>query len=276
MSSGQRTVGRFITRQPVARLLQDYLRPPPPATAAAAGGPGGHGVRTGGELLCLDVGARRTGVAVSSFATGVALPVTILRQPARSGGEAGGGGGRGGGNEDAINRPASIDDRVLALHGHVAELDGLVEAHGVVGLVVGWPLELDGSVGAQCRRVRSYVNRMQRAAALAAQLRTGGATGKQQDPRESCRDFSPFARLDTFVWDERYTSQAVEPGRMDRKRKRKYRRTSRPGPFKPDNSKRDAPSDDLAAAFILQGVMNAYRREDEDAQIRAQFPNVKW
>ena len=111
--------------------------PPPPSPV---------GLDTSGELLCLDVGMRRTGVAVTQFVAGDVHALRVLHHPPR----------RAGGEQ-----------RMQALQDDIAYLERAIADHNVAGLVVGWPLEpRSGQPGVQCERVRSYVVRLQQAALL--------------------------------------------------------------------------------------------------------------
>jgi putative Holliday junction resolvase len=77
------------------------------------------------RCLALDVGERRTGVAVGEL---IARPLTTMERRSRA--------------ED------------------FARIAGLIREHQVDTLVVGLPLNMDGTQGAQARRVRRYANRM--------------------------------------------------------------------------------------------------------------------
>jgi len=82
------------------------------------------------RCLALDVGERRTGVAVGEQ---IARPLTTLKRSSRA--------------EDF--------DRIA----------GLIREQGVEKVVVGLPLNMDGSQGAQARRVTRYAGRMREALA---------------------------------------------------------------------------------------------------------------
>ena len=77
------------------------------------------------RCLALDVGERRTGVAIGER---IARPLTTLKRRSKA--------------ED---------------FGRIANL---IREHGVKKLVVGLPLNMDGSRGAQARRVTRYAGRM--------------------------------------------------------------------------------------------------------------------
>jgi len=80
------------------------------------------------RVLALDVGERRTGVALSDAMGWLATPLTVLK-----------------GNK------------------HEAELAAialLVQKHHVERIVVGYPRSLDGSIGPQALRVDEYVARL--------------------------------------------------------------------------------------------------------------------
>lgn len=77
------------------------------------------------RCLALDVGERRTGVAIGER---IAQPLTTLKRRSRA--------------EDF--------DRIA----------NLVREHGIERVIVGLPLNMDGSQGAQARRVTRYAERM--------------------------------------------------------------------------------------------------------------------
>lgn len=107
-----------------------------------------------GSLLALDVSRRRLGVAGTD-------PERRLVTPLRT-----------------------IDRRRLA--SDMAEIEKLASARDVVGWVVGWPLNMDGSTGPACDRVRSFVADLCR-----------------------CRP------LPVLLWDERLTTSAAEDAVAD-------------------------------------------------------------
>ncbi len=84
------------------------------------------------KLLALDVGERRIGVAVSDSAGLIATPLTVIRRRSKA--------------ED------------------FGKIVRLVREQGAEGLVIGLPLNADGSAGPQAQRVERY------AAALADAL----------------------------------------------------------------------------------------------------------
>jgi putative Holliday junction resolvase len=80
------------------------------------------------KLLALDVGERRVGVAVSDRTGLIATPLAVLRRTSKA--------------ED------------------FAKIAGMVREQGVEGLVVGHPLNVDGSAGYQARRVERYTSEL--------------------------------------------------------------------------------------------------------------------
>ncbi|MDH7486033.1 MAG: Holliday junction resolvase RuvX [Anaerolineae bacterium] len=83
-----------------------------------------------GRLLALDVGERRVGVAVSDVAGWLARPLTIITRRSR--------------RED------------------FAAIARLVEEQEATAVVVGYPLNMDDSIGPQARRVARYAAALQR------------------------------------------------------------------------------------------------------------------
>lgn len=141
------------------------------------------------KLLALDVGDRRIGVAVSDATGLIANPLTVIRRASKA--------------ED---------------FGHIARL---VRERGVEGLVVGHPLNADGSAGPQAQRVERY------AAALASALQAEGLN-------------TPIV-----LWDEHRSTLRAQEVMIAAGRKRK------------DRQRR---IDAVAAAVILQDYLDEQRR----------------
>lgn len=134
-----------------------------------------------GRLMALDVGDRTVGLAVSDPSRRVATPVGALRRDRRFGPTA-----------DALLQ--------------------VFDEYGVDVLVVGLPLNLDGSEGPRVQSVRQFVRNL-------------------------------FERRDlpTALWDERFSTNAVERDMLAADASRRRRR---------------ARKDELAAVFILQGFLD--------------------
>lgn len=142
-----------------------------------------HEVLAGRRLLGLDLGERTIGLALSDTLLTVATPYETLR--------------RGKFRADA--------QAILAI----------TEREGVGGLVIGLPLNMDGSTGPGAQSARAFA-----------------------------RNFVPQAGLPIVLWDERLSTAAVQRDMIfaDVSRKR-----------------RAAAVDKVAAAYILQGALDALR-----------------
>lgn len=138
----------------------------------------------GARLLGLDVGDKTIGLALSDPGLSVASPITTIRR--------------------------------TKFTADAKELLAIVEQRGVGGLVIGLPLNMDGSEGPRCQSVRQF----------AANLL------KLKD-------------LPILFWDERMSTMAVERAMIDHDVTR---------------AKRDKSIDQAAAAFILQGALDALGR----------------
>ena len=136
------------------------------------------------RLLGLDVGEKTIGVAVAGANLTVASPVTTIR--------------RGKFRPDAEALFKIADDR------------------GAGGLVIGLPVNMDGSEGPRCQSVRHF-------AANLMEIRN----------------------LPIAFWDERLSTAAVERAMLDADLSRK---------------KRAKRIDEAAAAYILQGALDAMAR----------------
>jgi putative pre-16S rRNA nuclease len=99
----------------------------------------------------------------------------------------------------------------------VLRLEALIDTRHVIGFVIGLPVALDGSEGPRCQSVRQF------AANLMAR-----------------RD------LPTLLWDERFSTAAVERFLVDEADMSRKRRAE--------------VVDKMAAAYILQGALDALNR----------------
>lgn len=140
-----------------------------------------------GRLFGLDVGEKTVGVAVSDSGRSIASPVDTIRR--------------------------------TKLAGDVAALKAMIAARGPVALVIGLPVNMDGSEGPRCQSVRAFARN------IAAQ----------------------GIALPVAFWDERLSTAAVERFLIDEADMTRARR--------------DRVVDKMAAAYILQGALDALRRQ---------------
>ena len=77
------------------------------------------------RLLGIDPGTKTLGIAVSDSNLMVASPITTIKR-----------------------KKINIDIRELLI---------LVEEYTVAGIVIGWPLNMDGSIGPRCDSVRDFI-----------------------------------------------------------------------------------------------------------------------
>jgi putative Holliday junction resolvase len=147
------------------------------------------------KLLALDVGERRVGVAVSDTTGLLATPLAVVR------------------------RKSKVED-----FWRIAQL---VREQGAEGLVIGHPLNADGSAGPQARRVERY------AAALLEALSAEGLN------------------LQMLLWDESMSTQRAQQLMIEAGRKARDRRGR---------------IDAVAAAVILQDYLDEQRQLGEDGQ----------
>ena len=134
----------------------------------------------GGRLLGLDVGTKTIGLALCDAGWTIATPAELIRRGKFS---------------------ADLE-----------RLRALAEAQQVKGLVVGLPLNLDGSESPRTQSVRAFA-----------------------------RNLAPLA-LPVLLWDERWSTQAVTRTLLDADASR---------------ARRAALVDKMAAAYILQGALDA-------------------
>jgi putative Holliday junction resolvase len=134
---------------------------------------------TGGRLMGLDVGTKTIGTALCDAGWSFASPATLVR------------------------RTKFTKDKVQLLE--------LAKAQGVRGLVIGLPLNLDGSESPRSQSSRSFARLVE--------------------------DMGPV-----LLWDERWSTVAVERTMIEQDMSR---------------AKRAERIDNLAAAYILQGAIDA-------------------
>ena len=138
---------------------------------------------TGQRLLGLDLGTKTIGLAVADTRHQIATPFDTIRRT-KFGADA-------------------------------AQLEAVIDAENIGGLVLGLPLNMDGSAGPRVQATHAFVRNL------------------------AARD--SFPDLPVLMWDERLSTAAVERTLIDAD-------TSR--------AKRSAVIDKMAAAFILQGVLD--------------------
>ncbi len=149
-------------------------------------------LKRGQKLMALDLGTKTIGLALSDIMLSVASPL------------------------ETIKRKKFTPD--------AERLEALISEHEVGALVMGLPLEMDGSEGARCQSTRDFArNFMQR-------------PGNENIP--------------VAFWDERLSTSAVERmlvDDVDMTRKR-----------------RGEVIDKLAATYILQGALDALAHQSGD------------
>ena len=106
--------------------------------------------------------------------------------------------------------------RRTRFHRDVEELARLIRERDAGGLVIGWPVNMDGSEGPRCQSVRQFALNLE-----------------ERLP------------LPMLLWDERWSTRAVERRMIEADLSRR---------------KRAARVDAAAAAYILQGALDALRR----------------
>ena len=140
-------------------------------------------VPTGARLLGFDLGEKTIGLALSDTLLTVATPLTTLK--------------RGKFSADAV------------------AIEKLIETHGVAGLVVGLPLNMNGTEGPSAQSARAFG-----------------------------RNFAARRDIAIHFSDERLSTAAVTRTLLDADASRK---------------RRDEVVDKMAAAYILQGVLDQLR-----------------
>jgi len=144
-----------------------------------------------GRVLALDVGERRVGVALSDPEGWLARPLAI------------------------IQRRSKKDD--------FAAIAALVEQHEARSVIVGYPLNMDGSIGPAARRVARYAAALQRNLTAPVhlfdeRLSTEEAverlqdTGRSRQSRKHLDDLAAAVFLQEYLDQERKTSGTLVAG----------------------------------------------------------------
>ncbi len=107
-----------------------------------------------GRLICLDVGEKTIGLAMSDASRMVASPLQLIER-------------------------TKFSKDIAILAEHIAE-------HGVSGIVIGYPVNMDGSEGPRCQSTRQFA-----------------------------RDMATKVALPTLLWDERLSTVAVNRMMID-------------------------------------------------------------
>ena len=138
----------------------------------------------GGRFLGFDVGEKTIGLALSDTRFSIATPLQV------------------------IQRTQWKKDAQTLLQ--------LIQEHKVVGIIVGFPLNMNGTEGPRCQSIRQFVT-----------------------------NFLTVMDLPACLWDERLSTMAVTRTLLEADMSRAKRKTV---------------VDKMAAAYILQGFLDAYGR----------------
>jgi len=177
--------------------------------------------------LGLDVGDKKTGVAISDPQGFLAIPLTVLSSE----------------DEDAS----------------IVNILKLVEQYQVVRIVIGLPYSLDGNLGRQANKVIAFVEKLRNVIASRSpepffscysegekrpqNLAQGKPCSERSESiREGAAKQAHLERVDIQFWDERLSTKAVEKLMVEAGTKRNKRKQHR---------------DAMAAAFILQGFLDS-------------------
>ena len=143
------------------------------------------------RLMGLDLGKKTIGLAISDSVQSIATPLTTIKR-----------------TKFAADAAALIQ---------------LIDENEVGGLIIGWPLNMDGSTGPRCDATLSFIDELQKVPEF---------TEKQ---------------LFIALWDERLSTQEVDnflDNRVDIKRNKKFA------------AKEEGLKDALAAQIILQSAID--------------------
>lgn len=138
--------------------------------------------------LGLDIGNKRTGVAISDPEGILAFPLTVITNN----------------NEDA-----TIDDIVR-----------LAEEYEIERIVIGLPYSLDGNIGPQAKKVRVFTGKLS--------LRVDALSQGSDRSEESAKDQpNNLKQIDIQFWDERLSTIAADKLMVEAGMKRNKRKEQR-------------------------------------------------
>ncbi len=169
--------------------------------------------------LGLDVGDKKTGVAISDPQGFLAIPLTVLSSE----------------DEDAS----------------IVDILKLVEQYQVERIVIGLPYSLDGNLGRQANKVIAFTEKLRNVIASRSTepFISCHSEGEKQPKnlaqgklREGAAKQAHLERVDIQFWDERLSTKAAEKLMVEAGTKRNKRKQHR---------------DAMAAAFILQGFLDS-------------------
>jgi putative holliday junction resolvase len=143
---------------------------------------------SGRRLVGLDVGTKTVGIAISDLTLFLASPLSTIRRS--------------------------------KFAADAAELEKVVAQERVGGVVIGLPVNMDGSEGPRCQSVRQFAANLQ------------------------ARTQPVWRDMPVLLWDERLSTAAVTRTLIEADASRR---------------KRAEVVDKMAAAYILQGVLDALR-----------------
>jgi putative Holliday junction resolvase len=101
------------------------------------------------RYLAIDLGDKRTGVAVGDTFTGIVTPLDVIQTASE--------------------------------HERFTRLRDLIEWEGPGALVVGWPLNMDGSVGPSAHKCKAFADRLGEATRLPVHLHDERLTSAEAD-----------------------------------------------------------------------------------------------
>jgi len=163
--------------------------------------------------LCLDPGLKRTGVAISSPEGGYAVPLLVLEHDADG---------------------PSLDD-----------IASLMREHNAQGLVIGFPLSMDGTASAQTRDVFKFALRTAQHLRALLQVPPDVVLPEMEGEDAALGPTDNCSGVTVTLWDERLTSWEAQrrAGGGDRSRRTKATKARA--------------LDAHAAAVILQSFLDA-------------------
>lgn len=179
------------------------------------------------RLMGIDHSPNNTGISLSDQLLQVARPYCTFRK-------------------EYIRDAVSMDDETLKeikrrqqqAYQHVIEqVSAVIDENNVRGIVVGYPLNLDGSMGIACKRIDRFVSQLTKSFVL-------------EKDRDDALAKTQGNSIYLTLWDERLSTQTIRQ-MIPKKQQKKHQLKSQK-----HRLQIELDEDARAAAFILQGALD--------------------
>lgn len=183
-------------------------------------------------LLGIDFSPSKVGLSLSDNCLQIANPLFTITRPF---------------NGYSIDKNELKIKRKIADEFVVKEIDKIIQNFNVKGIVVGYPLEMDGTEGPACDRVRRFINR------LSMEISTAPLLFESFD-NNNPQLLNNKTYINLTLWDERLSTQVVRYKPAEITINKKFNKTKSKIHYKFEKNQID--EDAIASSFILQGLLD--------------------